>query len=155
MTQVLYSFSIRYLTWTINIIQFCYVVVQNVVKGCSLHKTPTNVGGRVASMYARLLLQAKEDARALITFNVLFSFLNFQEDQKNGRGDEFQTNIMMRGLSPSDYVLHTLANVNTNDLEQTLLVSDKFFVCSLLLDLILCQIFCSILQFYRFALAYF
>lgn len=112
------------------------------------------MGGRVASIYARLLLQAKEDAHALIKFNVLFSFLIFQEDQKNGRGGEFQTNIMMRGLSPSDYVLHTLANVNTNDLEQTLLVSDKFFVCSLL-DLILCQRFCSILQFYRFALAYF
>ncbi|URD83570.1 Dip2/Utp12 Family [Musa troglodytarum] len=44
-----------------------------------------------------------------------------KEDQKNGRGGEFQSNIMMRGLSPSDYVLHTLANVNTNDLEQTLL----------------------------------
>ncbi|CAL9207862.1 unnamed protein product [Musa hybrid cultivar] len=44
-----------------------------------------------------------------------------KEDQKNGRGGEFQTNILMRGLSPSDYVLHILANVNTNDLEQTLL----------------------------------
>ncbi|WOL09865.1 WD repeat-containing protein 3 isoform X1 [Canna indica] len=44
-----------------------------------------------------------------------------KEDQKNGKGGEFQPNIMMRGLSPSDYVLKTLANVNTNDLEQTLL----------------------------------
>lgn len=44
-----------------------------------------------------------------------------KEDKKNGKAGDFQPNIMMRGLSPSDYVLHALSNVNTNDLEQTLL----------------------------------
>lgn len=31
----------------------------------------------------------------------------------------------MLGLSPSDYVLRALSNVNTNDLEQTLLVCEQ------------------------------
>ncbi|XP_073009438.1 uncharacterized protein [Typha latifolia] len=44
-----------------------------------------------------------------------------KEEQKNGKESEFQPNIMMRGLSPSDYVLHALSNVHANDLEQTLL----------------------------------
>ncbi|XP_010918696.1 uncharacterized protein [Elaeis guineensis] len=44
-----------------------------------------------------------------------------KEDKKKGKAGEFQPNIMMRGLPPSDYVLHALSNVNTNDLEQTLL----------------------------------
>ncbi|KAJ0081197.1 hypothetical protein Patl1_12018 [Pistacia atlantica] len=43
---------------------------------------------------------------------------------KRTRGNvaEFQPDIRMLGLCPSDYVLRTLSNVNTNDLEQTLLV---------------------------------
>lgn len=32
----------------------------------------------------------------------------------------------MLGLSPSDYVLRALSSVHTNDLEQTLMVSDYF-----------------------------
>lgn len=34
----------------------------------------------------------------------------------------------MLGLSPSDYVLRAISNVNTNDLEQTLLVSCFGFI---------------------------
>ena len=49
-------------------------------------------------------------------------YLNFQEDVRNGNRTELQPNDMMRGLSPSEYVLHALSTVQTNDLEQTLLV---------------------------------
>lgn len=39
-----------------------------------------------------------------------------------GKLAEFQPNIIMNGLSPSDYILRALSTVQTNDLEQTLLV---------------------------------
>ncbi|KAJ0009812.1 hypothetical protein Pint_32837 [Pistacia integerrima] len=38
-----------------------------------------------------------------------------------GNVAEFQPDIRVLGLSPSHYVLRTLSNVKTNDLEQTLL----------------------------------
>lgn len=41
---------------------------------------------------------------------------------KSGTRNDFQPNVMMLGLSPSDYVLRAISNVTTNDLEQTLLV---------------------------------
>uniref|UniRef100_A0A0D6R1B9 Small-subunit processome Utp12 domain-containing protein n=2 Tax=Araucaria cunninghamii TaxID=56994 RepID=A0A0D6R1B9_ARACU len=45
-----------------------------------------------------------------------------EEDTKNGLSmTRFQPNIMMRGLSPSAYVLRAVSDVRTNDLEQTLL----------------------------------
>ncbi|XP_031265948.1 WD repeat-containing protein 3 homolog isoform X3 [Pistacia vera] len=44
-----------------------------------------------------------------------------EEEKTRGNVAEFQPDIRMLGLSPSDYVLRTLSNVNTNDLEQTLL----------------------------------
>ncbi|XP_039138064.1 LOW QUALITY PROTEIN: WD repeat-containing protein 3 [Dioscorea cayenensis subsp. rotundata] len=44
-----------------------------------------------------------------------------KEDVKNGATSQFQPNIMMRGLSPSDYVINAISSVHTNDLEQTLL----------------------------------
>ncbi|XP_050243242.1 uncharacterized protein LOC126691952 [Quercus robur] len=44
-----------------------------------------------------------------------------QEEKTRGKAAEFQPNAIMLGLSPSDYVLRALSNVNTNDLEQTLL----------------------------------
>ncbi|KAK3226636.1 hypothetical protein Dsin_006498 [Dipteronia sinensis] len=50
---------------------------------------------------------------------------------------EFQPDIRMLGLSPSDYVLRTVSNVNTNDLEQTLLAlpfSDALKLLSYLKD---------------------
>ncbi|TYH77185.1 hypothetical protein ES332_D04G135500v1 [Gossypium tomentosum] len=44
------------------------------------------------------------------------------EDEKaRGKVAEFQPNMIMLGLSPSDYVLRALSNISTNDLEQTLL----------------------------------
>ncbi|OMO73721.1 hypothetical protein COLO4_26906 [Corchorus olitorius] len=44
-----------------------------------------------------------------------------EEEKSRGKVSEFQPNIIMLGLSPSDYVLRALSNINTNDLEQTLL----------------------------------
>ncbi|XP_059305925.1 uncharacterized protein LOC132057366 [Lycium ferocissimum] len=44
-----------------------------------------------------------------------------EEDKSKGRVSEFRPNILMLGLSPSDYVLRALSSVHTNDLEQTLL----------------------------------
>ncbi|KAH0467263.1 hypothetical protein IEQ34_004501 [Dendrobium chrysotoxum] len=58
-------------------------------------------------------------------------------DQQNGKSGQFQPNVMMRGLSPSDYVLQAISNVQTNDLEQTLLslpYSDALKLMSYLKD---------------------
>ncbi|XXG49713.1 hypothetical protein AAC387_Pa02g3814 [Persea americana] len=44
-----------------------------------------------------------------------------KEDVKSGTRSDFQPNVMMLGLSPSDYVFRAISNVTTNDLEQTLL----------------------------------
>ncbi|KAM3341247.1 WD repeat-containing protein 3 [Capsicum galapagoense] len=44
-----------------------------------------------------------------------------EEYISKGRVSEFRPNILMLGLSPSDYVLRALSSVPTNDLEQTLL----------------------------------
>ncbi|KAE8681981.1 expansin-A3-like [Hibiscus syriacus] len=43
------------------------------------------------------------------------------EEQARGKVAEFQPNLIMLGLSPSDYVLRAFSNISTNDLEQTLL----------------------------------
>ncbi|KAH0635494.1 hypothetical protein KY289_035409 [Solanum tuberosum] len=58
-----------------------------------------------------------------------------QEDKSKGKASEFRLNILMLGLSPSDYVLRALSSVRTNDLEQTLLdlpFSDAFKLLSYL-----------------------
>ncbi|KAJ1693885.1 hypothetical protein LUZ63_010583 [Rhynchospora breviuscula] len=44
-----------------------------------------------------------------------------KEEERNGKGGVFQPNVLMRGMSPSEYVLHSVSSVPTNDLEQTLL----------------------------------
>ncbi|KAF3441786.1 hypothetical protein FNV43_RR15701 [Rhamnella rubrinervis] len=44
-----------------------------------------------------------------------------EEEKTRGKLAEFQPNIILNGLSPSDYILRALSNVQTNDLEQTLL----------------------------------
>lgn len=62
----------------------------------------------------------------------LFEFV-FQEDKNNRNVAVFQSNPLMNGLSPSDYVLSAFSNVHTNDLEQTLLVCLR--IAFLLLDL--------------------
>lgn len=46
----------------------------------------------------------------------------FQEEKTRGKVADFEPNMIMLGLSPSDYVLRALSNINANDLEQTLLV---------------------------------
>lgn len=44
---------------------------------------------------------------------------------KRGKVAEFQPNIIMRGHSPSAFILRAVSNVHTNDLEQTLLVRHR------------------------------
>ncbi|KAL5740887.1 hypothetical protein ACOSQ2_030067 [Xanthoceras sorbifolium] len=60
-----------------------------------------------------------------------------EEEKTRGNVSEFQTDIRMLGLSPSDYVLRAVSSVNTNDLEQTLLAlpfSDALKLMSYLKD---------------------
>ncbi|XP_058083541.1 uncharacterized protein LOC131231393 isoform X2 [Magnolia sinica] len=60
-----------------------------------------------------------------------------KEDKRSGRTTDLQPNVMMLGLSPSDYVLRAISNVHTNDLEQTLLslpFSDALKLMSYLKD---------------------
>lgn len=45
----------------------------------------------------------------------------YNVDKQSGKVGQFQPNILMRGLSPTDHVLQAISNVHTNDLEQTLL----------------------------------
>ncbi|KAL7137502.1 hypothetical protein ABFS83_10G097000 [Erythranthe nasuta] len=44
-----------------------------------------------------------------------------EEEKSKGRVADFRPNILMLGLSPSDYVLKSVSSVHTNDLEQALL----------------------------------
>ncbi|KAI3687841.1 hypothetical protein L1987_81544 [Smallanthus sonchifolius] len=44
-----------------------------------------------------------------------------EEEKRKGKNAEFRSNIIMLGLSPSDYILRAVSKVHTNDLEQTLL----------------------------------
>ncbi|KAL8216943.1 hypothetical protein R6Q57_023780 [Mikania cordata] len=44
-----------------------------------------------------------------------------EEEKRRGKGAEFKSNIIMLGLSPSDYILRAVSKIHTNDLEQTLL----------------------------------
>ncbi|KAK6140125.1 hypothetical protein DH2020_026123 [Rehmannia glutinosa] len=60
-----------------------------------------------------------------------------EEEKSKGKAAEFRPNILMLGLSPSDYVLRAVSNVHTNDLEQALLAlpfSDSLRVLSYLKD---------------------
>lgn len=44
-----------------------------------------------------------------------------EEEKSRGKATEFRPNILLLGLSPSDYVLRAVSDVHANDLEQTLL----------------------------------
>lgn len=60
-----------------------------------------------------------------------------KDETRNGKGSMLQPNDMLRGLSPSEYVLHAISIVQTNDLEQTLLslpFSDALKLISYLKD---------------------
>ncbi|KAF5773170.1 putative transcription factor WD40-like family [Helianthus annuus] len=60
-----------------------------------------------------------------------------EEEKRKGKGAVFQSNIIMTGLSPSDYILRSVSKVHTNDLEQTLLAlpfSDALKLLSFLKD---------------------
>eukprot|EP00252_Welwitschia_mirabilis_P023899 TRINITY_DN6886_c0_g1_i2.p1 TRINITY_DN6886_c0_g1~~TRINITY_DN6886_c0_g1_i2.p1 ORF type:complete len:324 (-),score=71.14 TRINITY_DN6886_c0_g1_i2:373-1344(-) len=61
----------------------------------------------------------------------------YQEDVNNGIKSQFQPNVMMLGLSPSEYVLRAISSVRTSDLEQTLLAlpfTDALKLFSYLMD---------------------
>uniref|UniRef100_A0A5B7CEE9 Putative WD repeat-containing protein 3 n=1 Tax=Davidia involucrata TaxID=16924 RepID=A0A5B7CEE9_DAVIN len=67
----------------------------------------------------------------------LTRIVEHEEEKTRGRVADFRPNILMLGLSPSDYVLRALSNVRTNDLEQTLLAlpfSDALKLLSYLKD---------------------
>ncbi|XP_030541100.1 WD repeat-containing protein 3 [Rhodamnia argentea] len=60
-----------------------------------------------------------------------------EQEKNKGKAAEFQPNLVMLGLSPSDFILRALSNVQTNDLEQTLLAlpfSDALKLLSYLKD---------------------
>ncbi|CAN0926194.1 WD repeat-containing protein 3 [Linum grandiflorum] len=44
-----------------------------------------------------------------------------EEEKARGQASRFQPNVMLKGLSPSDYILDSLSRVHANDLEQTML----------------------------------
>lgn len=47
---------------------------------------------------------------------------NFQEEKTKGKVSNYLPNVVMLGLTPSEFVLRAISNVKTNDLEQALLV---------------------------------
>ncbi|PIM99651.1 WD40-repeat-containing subunit of the 18S rRNA processing complex [Handroanthus impetiginosus] len=60
-----------------------------------------------------------------------------EEEKSKGKVADFRPNILMLGLSPSDYVLRAVSSVRTNDLEQALLAlpfSDSLRILSYLKD---------------------
>ncbi|KAM7464297.1 hypothetical protein LguiA_032418 [Lonicera macranthoides] len=64
-------------------------------------------------------------------------FAEYEEDKAGAKVGEFRPNILMLGLSASDYVLRSISKVHTNDLEQTLLAlpfSDALKLFSYLKD---------------------
>lgn len=64
-------------------------------------------------------------------------FIYFQGEKAKGKLSEFQPNLIMLGLSPTDYVLKAVSNVQTSDLEQTLVVNinNNVFLCDLFIFL--------------------
>ncbi|KAK1290249.1 hypothetical protein QJS10_CPB18g01704 [Acorus calamus] len=74
-------------------------------------------------------LAGKKTQETLTATDVLIDALDIAETElkrmeqhkEEKGGGRFQPNILMRGLAPGDYVLQALSNVQTNDLEQTLL----------------------------------
>lgn len=80
-----------------------------------------------------------------------------------GRNADFHPNILMLGLSPSEYVLRALSSVHTNDLEQTLMAlpfSDALKLLSYLKDWasipdkieLVCRIATVLLQLHHYQL---
>lgn len=63
----------------------------------------------------------------MLLYLVLYiSFLHhmiFQEEKTRGTVPDLAPNVVMLGLSPSEFVLKTISNEKTNDLEHILLVS--------------------------------
>ncbi|XP_052173847.1 uncharacterized protein LOC127789105 [Diospyros lotus] len=79
-----------------------------------------------------LALAGKKTQETLTTTDLIIEALDMaevelkriaehEEQKSRGKVADFQPNILMLGLSPSNYVIRALSNVHTNDLEQTLL----------------------------------
>ncbi|CAN1275961.1 WD repeat-containing protein 3 [Linum perenne] len=77
-------------------------------------------------------LAGKKTQETLTATDVIIEALDIAEDELNriseheeerasGQTSRFQPNVMLKGLSPSDYILDTLSKVHANDLEQTML----------------------------------
>uniref|UniRef100_A0A7N2M7D1 Small-subunit processome Utp12 domain-containing protein n=1 Tax=Quercus lobata TaxID=97700 RepID=A0A7N2M7D1_QUELO len=73
----------------------------------------------IAEVELNRIAEHQADDKACVFHNDLIIWTG--EEKTRGKAAEFQPNAIMLGLSPSDYVLRALSNVNTNDLEQTLL----------------------------------
>ncbi|KAL0375010.1 UNVERIFIED_CONTAM: putative WD repeat-containing protein C3D6.12 [Sesamum radiatum] len=61
----------------------------------------------------------------------------YKEEKSKGKVGDFRPNILMLGLSPSNYVLRAVSSVHTNDLEQALLAlpfSDSLRILTYLKD---------------------
>ncbi|KAG6393330.1 hypothetical protein SASPL_147569 [Salvia splendens] len=85
------------------------------------------------------------------------------EERSKGRAADFQPNILMLGLSPSEFVLRAVSSVHTNDLEQALLAlpfSDSLRVLSYLKEWIahpekvelVCRVSTVLLQIHHYQL---
>ncbi|KAH0638881.1 hypothetical protein KY290_036189 [Solanum tuberosum] len=76
-------------------------------------------------------LAGKKTEETLTATDSIIEALDMAGDKSKGKVLEFRPNILMLGLSHSDYVLCPLSSVRTNDLEQTLLkvVCIKFEFC--------------------------
>ncbi|XP_057779260.1 LOW QUALITY PROTEIN: uncharacterized protein LOC130997849 [Salvia miltiorrhiza] len=85
------------------------------------------------------------------------------EERSQGKVADFQPNILMLGLSPSDFVLRAVSSVHTNDLEQALLAlpfSDSLRVLSYLKEWVaypekvelVCRVSTVLLQIHHYQL---
>ncbi|XP_047954497.1 WD repeat-containing protein 3 [Salvia hispanica] len=85
------------------------------------------------------------------------------EERSKGRAADFQPNILMLGLSPSEFVLRAVSSVHTNDLEQALLAlpfSDSLRILSYLKEWIshpekvelVCRVSTVLLQIHHYQL---
>ncbi|XP_051130435.1 uncharacterized protein LOC127250965 [Andrographis paniculata] len=86
-----------------------------------------------------------------------------EEEKSKGSVAEFRPNVLMLGLSPSDYVLRAVSSVPTNDLEQALLAlpfSDSLRILSYLKDWValpdkvelVCRVTTVLLQIHHYQL---
>lgn len=98
----------------------CYILIQKISIKISLFSSSfiSNLCSESSDLIIDII-RYQYDISSLVSTNSVI----FQEEKSKGKVADFRPNILMLGLSPPDYVLRALSNVDTNDLEQTLLVS--------------------------------